>query len=176
MASRGKNKKKKDHKVLIILITILVTVGMVLALLYFLGIIGHQNENKTQKDLEAKLGQLPNKTPEEIEKVLNQVVEEGMFNVSINTHIINVDGKANVGIENIPGNHYLMQVDIHLQEDDKLVYSSGYIEPGYYIDEAEFTEKMEKGVHHAVAIFTALDPETEEIEGQTSVEIEIEVS
>lgn len=62
------------------------------------------------------------------------VVDEGMFNISINTTPTFTNGKAEgpLQIENVPGNQYLMQVQITLDDTGELIYQTGLIEPNHH--------------------------------------------
>ena len=125
-------------------------------------------------DQSAIDGELPGKTEEEIQKELNAKVEEGMFNISINPEI-RVDGSTDVGnarIENIKANHYLMQVDI--KEGEKILYSSGNIRPGQYIDNIKMAD-MDSGEYDAQAVFTALDTESGEVVGRAGAVVKLYV-
>ena len=67
---------------------------------------------------------LEGKTEEQIVEELNRIVEEGMFNISINTQPEFPDGSSpgNLCIENSPANHYLMVVEITLNDTGEDVY------------------------------------------------------
>jgi len=157
-----------------------VGLAIILLLLLLAGVAGWRFWSLNQKrgydaDSEAVKGMLSGRTPEEIQALLDQVVEKGMFNVSINGQItVGADKKGNVRIENIQNNHYLMQVDIIQQEENgtqTVLYSSGIIAPGYSIENGTFKTLPPKGPVDGVAVFTALDQNTQEKVGQTNVAV-----
>lgn len=125
----------------------------------------------------ADLGQLDGKTPEEIQEELNRVVDEGMFNISIAEVLSFPDGtsEGDVRIENVPGNRYLMDVSITLDETGEVVYESGIIEPNHHITKDRLKVDLDKGAYPATAMFTALDPETEAVIGQAGAQVTIRV-
>ncbi|MEF9864281.1 MAG: hypothetical protein RR777_04990 [Christensenellaceae bacterium] len=164
---------KKKKKVWIAILTILIVAAVVVGTLMMTGVINIPHESKAQRDLAAKIGQLPNKSQEEIERVLDQVVKEGMFNITANSEMVSRDGNLTVGIENVPGNRYLMQVDVVLDDTGEIVYSSGIIEPGYFIEEAKTIKPIAPGEYKATAVFTAINAQTEEEEGKSAVEVTI---
>lgn len=167
--------EKKKSKWLIILL-------LLLLLLALIGLLfpknGLQEKSRLERDIDAIKGVMPGRSIDEIQGLLNQVVERGMVNVAINPEPIFKNGKAkgNIGIENISGNHYALQVDLTLDKTGELLYSSGLIDPGYYIDEIKLQKVLPKGVYPVTASFSAyyLD-DTSELLVRTNVEIKINI-
>ena len=128
-------------------------------------------------DVSALTGALPGKSEEEVIAELNRVVDEGMFNISINTTPTFTNGKAEgpLQIENVPGNQYLMQVQITLDDTGELIYQTGLIEPNHHIQSAKLDVELEKGEYLATAVFNAYDPETEEYIGSAGAKLTITV-
>ena len=100
-----------------------------------------------------------------------------MFNISINTAPTFENGKAEgpLQIENVPGNRYLMQVLITLDDTGELIYETGLIEPNHHIQSAKLDVELEKGEYLATAVFNAYDPETEEYIGSAGAKLTITV-
>lgn len=99
-----------------------------------------------------------------------------MFRISIASNIIAIeDGLADVRIENNLQNRYVMQVTIALDETGEEIYRTGLIDPGYYIQQAEFSKHLDPGEYDATAVFTALYPDTEEIVGTVGANVKIHV-
>ena len=120
-------------------------------------------EAKTyETEVAAKLGQLEHKSEAEVIEELNRVIEEGMFHIAINSRPVFQDGESagNLEIENVPNNHYLMRVEIRLEDTGELVYSTKYIEPNMHIQTAVLDVPLEKGVYFANAVFYAYDPDS----------------
>lgn len=124
-------------------------------------------------DDSAQSGHLPGKSDEEIQAELNRIVEDGMFNISIGSQIIFPDGASEgaANIENIEANHYHMQVTITLDDTGKIVYKSGAVKPGQYLELITLLEDLDAGTYNATATFTALDLESLKAVGQTAAKI-----
>ena len=175
-ATRMRPKEKKSKKWIgIVILLILAALAAVFALKY----CAPDTRTKGDRDLDAMLGQMPGRTQKDYQDVLNKVVEEGMFNISINSNVWCTNGTAEVGIENIPGNHYLMKVELYLQGEngDKKLYESGLIAPGYYVEQTKIdTGGLKPGSYAAVAVFHAIDEEDETTEvGSSRMEITLTV-
>ena len=113
-------------------------------------------------DPNAKAGQVPTKTPEEMQAELDRIVEEGMFDLSI-ASVIEFASPGATGkacIENVPGNRYDMTVSIRLDGTCEEVYASRGIAPGNYIEDIALVRELATGSHDATATFTAYDRET----------------
>ena len=176
-AARMREKEKKSKKWVVALI--LVILAVLAALFLFKYCAAPDTRTKGDRDMDAMLGQMPGKTQQDYQDVLNQVVEEGMFNISIDSNVIVRDGTADIGIENISGNHYLMKVEIWLQgkNGDKKLYESGLIAPGYYIEQTKIdTGGLKPGSYAAVAVFYAVDQDDETTEaGSSRIQITLTV-
>lgn len=181
MAARRRPQKKDNSKKLIVLIIILILIFMLLlggVLVYFLVIQPNQGKQVKggQREAEALQGSLTVMTEAEIQEALNNIVEEGMFRISIASNIIAIeDGPAQVRIENNLQNRYIMQVNICLDETNEVIYSTDLIDPGYYIQETKFDKHLDPGEYAATAIFTAFYPDTEEIVGTVGANVKIHV-
>lgn len=123
------------------------------------------------------LGQLDGKTQEEIQAELDRVVQEGMMNISIASVIEFENGGAEgeVKIENSPANHYLMQVEISLNDTGEVVYQSEILEPNYHIQYASLDVNLPAGNYPCTATFYALDPDTEDLVGQAAAAVTLVV-
>ena len=113
-----------------------------------------------------------------IQAELNRVVEEGMFNIAINTYLIFPDGNGEglANIENIAANRYNMTVQITLDSTGETVYQSKGIRPGQYIQYIRLSEDLPAGVYNATAVFTAHMPDDEHsIAGQAGAKLVLEV-
>lgn len=130
------------------------------------------------RDPNAEVGQLDGKSQEEIQAELDRVVDEGMFNVAIATTVEFADGtsEGELRIENVPGNRYLMKVEIARDDTGEVVYTSGLIEPNRHIQKAALSADLDAGTYPCTAVFYALDTETEELVGQAAVQMTILVA
>ena len=181
MASRNMRRRKKSNKGLFIALLVLVMVLMMLlcGVLYYVWVYQPAQREKTrggQREAEALQGSINLMTEEEIQQALNNIVEEGMFRISIASNIIAVQGeKAQVRIENNYSNRYVMQVKIHLDDTGEVIYSTDLIDPGYYIQEAYLDKELEPGTYAATAVFTARYPDNEDVVGTVGANVKIHV-
>lgn len=175
-ATRPVEKKKGKSKIVIIILLVLLVIAC--------GIVGFflwKNSQKPKTDFlidkMAQDGFLEGKSDEEINRLLNQVVEEGMFNISINSNPVFEDGasEGNLRIENVPGNQYYMKVKITLDDTGEVIYQSDGIKQGQYIEKAPLSVDLDAGTYNATATFTAIDPKSLTEQGQTAAQIQIEV-
>lgn len=120
-------------------------------------------------------------TEEEIREGLNEKVEEGTMNATINAVIVFPDGqsKGSAGIVNREVNRLDQKVSIYLRGDDgspgECVYQSKAIAPGTGIEEISLSRVLEPGSHPALAVVTGYDPETREAAGSVAVEVSLVV-
>ncbi|MBE5803143.1 MAG: hypothetical protein E7316_01355 [Clostridiales bacterium] len=136
----------------------------------------HTQVRGGQREAKALQGSLNVMTEDEIQEALNNIVEEGMFRISIASNIIAVeDGLAQVRIENNLQNRYVMQVTLYLDETGEEIYRTDLIDPGYYIQETEFDKHLDPGEYAATAVFTALYADTEEVVGTVGAHVTIHV-
>lgn len=170
-SQQAQPKKKKKRTLVIILVIVIAAAAAGGYLLWKNG------QDNLHKDLTALEGQLPYKSQEDIEKALNTIVDEGMFNISINQNPVFKDGQSEgtMGIENIPGNQYMMQVTVTRDDNGEVVYESGLIDPGYYIEKATLKTPLPAGEYQCTAVFTAYDMETDKQIGTAGANVKITV-
>lgn len=171
-------KKKKKKWLLLLLLLLLLILGGVGGFFVWKNM---QPKSQFELDRNALEGFLPGKSKRDIEKELNRIIEKGRFNVSMNPTPIVKDKKINVAIENVPANNYYMQVEVYIYQDkedsDKteLIYKSGMIKQGYYIEEGDIQKgvSVKTGTYDGIAIFHAFNPETTEEIGSTAMTLQV---
>lgn len=126
-------------------------------------------------DKMAKDGTLEGKTPQEIQGMLNSIVEEGMFNVSINARAVfeNGSSEGSLGMENIPENRYYSRVILRRDDNNEVIYESQGLKPGQYIDKIKLKKNLPAGEYPCTAQIIATDPEGLEDIGQVHVKIQV---
>ena len=173
----NKRRNRQDKRKTIVL-------ALILLLLAALGIGGYLFWKRTQAvddttkywfDKMAQDGTLEGKTPQEIQGVLNSIVEEGMFNVSINARAVFEDGKSegSLGMENIPENRYYARVTLLKDDDGTVLYESKGIKPGQFIDKIKLKSNLDPGEYECTAKIIATDPTTLEDIGQVRVKVKV---
>lgn len=163
-----KKKKPVSFWVAIVIAIIAIIMAAVIAFAMF-----SQGTSKRQ----GIEGQLEGKTAEEIQAELDRTVEEGMFNISIASVVQFPDGasEGELRIENVPGNRYLMSVQITRDDTGEQIYQTDMIEPNHHIQWDKLAVDLPAGQYPCTATFFAYDPETEELFGQAAAKIEIDV-
>lgn len=167
-------KKEKDKKKIVILAVVIAAI--VIAGLFLWKSCGAEKSPFAFDDL-AKNGYLEGRTPEDLQNLVNKQVEEGMFNISINSVITFEDGNAegNMRIENIEANRYYMTVSLVLDETGETVYESKGIKPGQFIENAPLDKPLAKGNYPATAVFSAVDQDSLREIGRAQAQITITV-
>ena len=130
-----------------------------------------------EMDENAEQGGLVYRDKDEIQKELNQKVEEGMINISMNTSPIFADGTAegNLLIVNSEANNYPQIVYIIRKDTGDEIYRSKGIAVGSKIECAKLSVNLPAGVYDCVAYFSNVDPNTGSILGTAGAEITITV-
>lgn len=170
-------KKKKRWLILLLLLLLCFACGGG----YFIW-KSSQPKSKYETDMNALAGFLPGKTQEQIEAELSRIIAEGRFNAAMNGELTIENNKIDVAIENVPANNYDMMVEVYLYpnapstENAELVYKSGIIKRGFYIETGDASTTMEPGDYVGIAVFHAIMPDdTQEEMGQTALYVVIHV-
>lgn len=167
-------KSKGNQRVGFYIAIVIAAIAVVVAIFFAVQAITPSSE---ARDPNAALGQLENKSQEEIQDELNRIVEEGMFNISIaaEAHFADGSSEGDLRIENIPSNHYLMKVQITRDDTDEIIYTTGLIEPNHHIQAARLDVDLDAGEYPCTAVFSAYDTETEKQVGQAAAKVNIVV-
>ena len=118
-----------------------------------------------------------NLSPEEIAERLNQKVEEGMINISMNTAPYFENGKAegNLMLVNETVNNYPQMVQIIRNDTGEQIYQSKAIPIGSKIERAKLDVDLPAGTYECTAYFHNLDPESGAIIGTAGAIITITI-
>ena len=159
------NKKKKRNKIIIVIIVLI-------SLLLFL-----VRCNPLRSDIsKGEIDWNQPRASRDLQAEIDKAVEQGMFNVFMNTNVVFKDGqsKGNMMIQNIETNRYPMYVEIY--HDNTLLYKSDIIEPGYKIEEAKLDTPLSKGTYDCTAYFYVTDNNKEEVQNKIGLNIKITVN
>ena len=128
-------------------------------------------------DSSAVEGGWDNLSPEEIAEKLNEKVEEGMINISMNTapYFENGTAEGNVMIVNESINNYPQQVEFIRNDTQEVIYQSKAIPVGSKIERAALDMELPAGTYECTAMFHNLDPETGDIIGTAGAIITITI-
>ena len=118
-----------------------------------------------------------NLSPEEIAERLNQKVEEGMINISMNTapYFENGTAEGNVMIVNESINNYPQQVEFIRNDTGEQIFQSKAIPVGSKIERAALDVELPAGTYECTAMFHNLDPVSGEIIGTAGAIINITI-
>lgn len=128
-------------------------------------------------DSSAVEGGWDNLSPEEIAERLNQKIEEGMINISMNTapYFENGTAEGNLMLVNESINNYPQKVQIVRNDTGEQIYESGAIAVGSKIERAKLDVVLPAGTYECTAYFHNLDPETGDIIGTAGAIITITI-
>ena len=114
---------------------------------------------------------------EEIEANLNQQVEEGYINISMNASPVFENGQTegNLMIVNETVNRYPQQVVITRNDNGETIYTSAAIPVGSKIAADTLDVELEAGSYDCTAMFHSPDPDTGAVLGSAGANITITV-
>lgn len=165
LQSQEQNNKKRNKIIIVIIVLISLLLFLVRCNPLRLDISKGEidwDQPRASRDLQAEI---------------DKAVEQGMFNVFMNTNIVFQDGnsKGNMMIQNIDTNVYPMYVEIY-NNDNTLLYKSDIIDPGYKIEEAKLDTVLSKGTYDCTAYFYVTDSNKEEVQNKIGLNIKITVN
>ena len=177
--------EKRDAKSRTLVILAVVGLGAALTLGIFTAVrsirkpAASKDDPKTSivYDSSAVEGGWDNLSPEEIAERLNQKVEEGMINISMNTapYFENGAAEGNIMIVNESINNYPQQVEFIRNDTGEQIYQSNAIPVGSKIERAKLDVVLPIGTYECTAYFHNLDPESGVIIGTAGAIITITV-
>ena len=108
---------------------------------------------------------------------LNEKVEEGMINISMNTSPVFSVGESagSLMIVNSDVNRYPISVEISRNDTGEVIYTSKAVPVGSKIEEDKLDVVLDAGTYECTAMFTNLDPSTGDKLGSAGVVIELTV-
>lgn len=168
-----KEKAKSKKKWLILLALLLV--ALLAASIWFFTRPKMDDTTQYWFDKAAQGGSLAGKSPQELQGMLDQIMEDGMVNVAINAVVIFEDGtsEGSLGVENSADNQYYMRVELTKDDDGTLLYKSKGIKPGQYIDKITLNTSLPAGEYACTATEIMTDPDTLEDIGKVNVKVTV---
>lgn len=174
-------RKKQKGKIAVVLTIVVALLVIALGGAYFF--LNDRNDSLAtlENEVKAKLGQLENKSNEEVQAALNELIAEGTVRVSINMNPVfpTGDGAGTLQLENHPNNHYNLRCVITADTDEdgteEEIYQSGLMPVNSHIQEDKLAVDLEKGEYPATATFTAYNVDTDAEVGVVVAQIRISV-
>ena len=114
---------------------------------------------------------------DKIVDALNEKVEQGMINISMNTTptFQNSSSAGNLMIVNESVNNYPQVVEIHRNDTGEVIYTSKAVPVGSKIESDKLDVDLDAGTYECTAMFFNLDPDTGDKLGSAGVVIELTV-
>ena len=169
-----KKKSKKKYLLLLLLLLLIPTIWLFKGA--FIGDVDLPSFPGINWDKNQDVGDLTGKSKEEIVAALNEKVQEGMINISMNTNPIFETGTSlgTLMITNSASNRYPQLIEILTKDDNTLVYS-GAVDIGNKVEKSKLLVDLPKGEYECVAYFSAINPDTGEKLGTAGANIKITV-
>ena len=174
---KSKNSKKETYKKVGIGVGLVIVVAVIILLLLRSCGAPANDPGGIEFDPSATEGGWDEADTDEIIAGLNEKVEEGMINISMNTSPVFADGtsKGSLMIVNEEVNNYPQVVEISRDDTGELIYKSGAIPVGSKIESDKLDVDLDAGTYECTAMFFNLDPDTGDKLGSAGVVIELTV-
>lgn len=172
------SKKKKGTIQKVIAVIVILLLAILIGLFAWTRFAAQKSDAaKLEETVKAKLGQLEDKSNDEIQAALDEVIAEGSLRISINENPVFAtgDSEGSLKIENHPNNHYNMRVIITMTDTGEELYNSGLMPINSHIDADKLEKDLEPGEYDATATFTAYDVESDTEVGQAIAGLKISV-
>ena len=158
---KSKSSKKETYKNVGIGVGLVIVVTVIILLLRSCG-APVDDHSGIEFDPSATEGGWDEADTDEIIAGLNEKVEEGMINISMNTSPVFADGtsEGSLMIVNEAVNNYPQVVEISRDDTGELIYKSGAIPVGSKIEAAKLSVDLDPGTYKCTALFYNVDPDT----------------
>lgn len=173
-------RKKKGNGTFrkIISIIVILLMAIIIGMFAWLQFGPEKSDAESLEDnVKAKLGQLEDKSNDEIQAALDEVIDEGSLRISINENPVfpTGDSEGTLKIENHPNNHYNIRVVITLNDTGEEIYNSGLMPINSHIETDTLERVLDKGEYDGMATFTAYDVETDAEVGQAMAGVRLSI-
>lgn len=138
-----KDKKKQGKRSLIVQIILAILLLIILLISFRCGRSNAPAGGEYEKNVNA----ITEIDYSERQEAIDAIVEEGKMNVNYSPKAV-FKGKTSIlfNVKNIKNNHAPIQFEIY-DENDRCIYTSKKIEPGYEMNSVELEDELTKGVH-----------------------------
>lgn len=168
-------KYKKRTAILLVMLLFLLCGAAIIAIPRFWGKDG---ESEGAENIEGEImpGLPDGMNDGEIAEALQQMIDESMFTISVNTRPVFQNGRARgkINIVNAPQNHYPCKVALILDEDESVLYKNNdLLYPEQYIPEIRLNQNLRKGVYDATLAYTIYEEDGESLAGMMNAKVQI---
>ena len=159
---KNKSSKKETYKKVGVGAAIVVVIAIIILLLLRSCGAPANDPGGIEFDPSATEGGWDEADMDAIRDSLNEKVEEGMINISMNTSPVFADGtsEGSLMIVNEEVNNYPQVVEISRDDTGELIYKSGAIPVGSKIESAKLSVDLDPGTYKCTALFYNVDPDT----------------
>ena len=174
---KNKNSKKETYKKIGIGAAIVVVLAIIILLLLRSCGGPVDDPGGIEFDPSATEGGWDEADLDAIRDSLNEKVEEGMINISMNTSPVFSDGESSgsLMIVNEDINRYPISVEITRNDNGEVIYTSKAVPVGSKIEADKLDVDLPAGVYECTAMFFNLDSDTGDKLGSAGVVIELTV-
>lgn len=170
----AKGRKKRTVVTAVAVLVLLITAAAI-TIPRFLG-AGQDTTEAENVEAEIMPG-LPDGMDEgEIADALQQMIDDSMFTISVNTRPVfqNGNAKGKVDIINAPQNHYPCKITLTLDEDGTVLYKNNdLLYPEQYIPEIRLSQNLRKGVYDATLTYSIFEEDGETNAGVMNAKMQI---
>lgn len=138
----------------------------------------HSRGNMLPESLAPDLKDAKDIDKAELMKRMQKEVDEGYVNLQINTQLIfnKGDEYGTIQAVNPEANKSIISFDVFLDDTDELLYSSGSILPGQYINKGKLTRALAKGTYKGYAYVKMFDETTKKEQNASKVTMAIQIN
>lgn len=138
-----KDRKKQEKRSLIGQIILAILLLIILVISFRCG----RSDAPASAEYEKNVNAITEIDYSERQEAIDAIVEEGKMNVNYSPKAV-FKGKTSVlfNVKNIKNNHAPIQFEIY-DENDRCIYKSKQIEPGFEMNIVELEEELSKGIH-----------------------------
>lgn len=110
---------------------------------------------------------------EKLLEELQKYADASNFSIEMNAKMVFQNGReaGTMYIANPESNSLNMIVDIYLDDTNELIYKSGVLKPGDYIEKDSLRVFLEEGVYSATASISAVAPNTSDVVGEIELDL-----
>ena len=144
-----------------IIITVLSVVFIAMAGTIIYLLVTEDDSSNKKKDERPTV--VTEKNVKEVVDAMNEPVEDGSYEVSMNTKWTFDKNSSNAYVENSINNTRTVYFDVTLADTEELVYSSPYIPVGEKVEGFALDTKLEPGAYKALVTYHLVDDDKEEV-------------
>jgi len=128
-------------------------------------------------ELAAVKGNMPGKTQEQMEAERNRSIDRETIAFALNSNPEFLDGKSKglIQFENPEGNQKLTRLEIYRNDTGDLIYHTGILKPGSYVEKDILDAELPSGEHDCTAQIYAYGMERKDYVGKITIGVTIRV-